>query len=96
MHFTILLDDPSLERVTLPYARNLQKIGIDAQVRTVDPAQYQHLTDDFDFDMTMMIYPESDVPGERAAGLLVLRRGQGEGQHEPAGDLRPGGGCADP
>ncbi len=63
MHFTILLSDPSLERVALPYSRNLAKIGIDAQVRTVDPAQYQHLTDDFDFDMTMMIYPESDVPG---------------------------------
>src|SRR6185437_12746170 len=63
MSFTILLDDPSLERVALPYVQNLQKIGIDAHVRTVDPAQYQHLTDDFDFDMIMMIYPESDVPG---------------------------------
>ena len=63
MHFTILLSDPSLERVALPYVQNLAKIGIDAQVRTVDPAQYQHLTDDFDFDMTMMIYPEGDVPG---------------------------------
>lgn len=63
MHFTILLDDPSLERVSLPYARNLQKIGINAQVRVVDPATYQHLTDDFDFDMTMMIYPENAIPG---------------------------------
>ena len=52
--FTILLDDPSLERVTLPYVQNLRKLGFDVQVRTVDPAQYQHLTDDFDFDMTMM------------------------------------------
>ena len=32
-------------------------------MRTVDPAQYQHLTDDFDFDMIMMIYPQSDIPG---------------------------------
>ena len=63
MAFTILLDDPSLERPTLPYAQNLQRIGINVQVRTVDPAQYQHLTDAFDFDMTMMIYPEGDVPG---------------------------------
>jgi microcin C transport system substrate-binding protein len=63
MSFTILLSDPSLERVALPYVQSLQKIGIEARVRTVDPAQYQHLTDDFDFDMIMMIYPESDVPG---------------------------------
>lgn len=61
--FTILLDDPSLERVTLPYVQNLRKLGFDVQVRTVDPAQFQHLTDDFDFDMTMMIYPGSDIPG---------------------------------
>jgi microcin C transport system substrate-binding protein len=61
--FTILLDDPSLERVALPYVQNLRKLGFDVQVRTVDPAQYQHLTDDFDFDMTMMIYPGDDIPG---------------------------------
>jgi len=61
--FTILLDDPSLERVALPYVQNLRKLGFDVQVRTVDPAQYQHLTDTFDFDMTMWIYPGSDIPG---------------------------------
>jgi microcin C transport system substrate-binding protein len=61
--FTILLDDPSLERVTLPYVQNLRKLGFDVRVRTVDPAQFQHLTDDFDFDMTMMIYPGGDIPG---------------------------------
>jgi microcin C transport system substrate-binding protein len=61
--FTILLDDPSLERVALPYVQNLRKLGFDVQVRTVDPAQFQHLTDDFDFDMIMMIYPGSDTPG---------------------------------
>ncbi len=63
MSFTILLDDPSYERVALPYRDDIQRLGIDVRVRTVDPAQYQHLTDDFDFDMTLMIYPESDVPG---------------------------------
>ena len=64
MQFTILVDDPSFERITLPYVQNLSKLGIAAQVRTLDPAQYQHLIDDFDFDMIMMIYPASDVPGQ--------------------------------
>ena len=49
--------------MALPYVQNLRKLGIDVQVRTVDPAQYQQLMDDFDFDMTMMIYPGSDMPG---------------------------------
>jgi microcin C transport system substrate-binding protein len=52
-----------LERIALPYVQNLQKLGMDVKVRTVDPAQFQHLTDDFDFDMIMMIYPASDLPG---------------------------------
>jgi microcin C transport system substrate-binding protein len=63
MSFTILLPDPSLERPTLPYVQNLQKLGIDAKVRTVDPAQYQNLTDDFDVDMVMLIFSQGDIPG---------------------------------
>jgi microcin C transport system substrate-binding protein len=63
MNFTILLADPSYERVALPYIEDIKRLGIDARVRTVDPAQYQHLMDNFDFDMTLWIYPQSDVPG---------------------------------
>jgi microcin C transport system substrate-binding protein len=63
MSFTILLDDPSYERVALPYADDIRRLGIDVRVRTVDPAQYQHLTDDFDYDMLLYIYPEGEVPG---------------------------------
>ena len=77
--------------MALPYVQLLQKLGIEARVRTVDPAQYQHLTDDFDFDMIMMIYPESDMPGQRAARLLVLCGAQGAGQLQHTGGLRSGG-----
>ena len=62
-NFTILLSDPSLERVTLPYVQNLRKLGMEVRVRTVDPAQYQRMTDDFDFDMIMTIFPGGDIPG---------------------------------
>ena len=63
MRFAILLPDPSYERAAIPYADTLKHLGIDVAVRIVDPATYQHLTDDFDYDMTLMVYPESDVPG---------------------------------
>jgi microcin C transport system substrate-binding protein len=63
MALTMLLPDPSYERPTLPYVQNLQRIGIDAKVRTVDPAQYQTLTDDFDADMVMLIFAQGDIPG---------------------------------
>ncbi len=63
MSFTILLEDQSLERVALPYVQTLIRLGINANVRTVDPSQYQHLLDGFDYDMTMAVFPESDMPG---------------------------------
>jgi microcin C transport system substrate-binding protein len=61
--FEILLYEPAFERVTDPYAQALAKMGIDARVRIVDPAEYQHLTDPFEFDMTVNVFAESDSPG---------------------------------
>lgn len=63
MAFQILLNDPTLERIALPYQQWLQRLGIDVSVRTVDSAQFERLTDKYDFDMTTLIYPGSDLPG---------------------------------
>ena len=89
MSFTILLSDPSLERVALPYVQSLQKLGIEARVRTVDPAQYQHLTDDFDFDMIMMIYPESDVPGNELRDYFSCAASKAQGSFNTPGICDP-------
>jgi microcin C transport system substrate-binding protein len=61
--FEILLNDPSFERVTLPYAQDLKRLGIEVSVRIIDPSQYQERMDNFDYDMTIVLFPESDVPG---------------------------------
>jgi microcin C transport system substrate-binding protein len=61
MNFTILLNDPTLERIALPYQQWLQRLGVEVGIRTVDSAQFERLTDDFDFDMTTMIYPGADL-----------------------------------
>jgi len=89
MSFTILLDDPSLERPALPYVQQLQKLGIDARVRTVDPAQYQHLTDDFDFDMTMIVYPESDIPGNELRDYFTCAAAKAQGSGNWGGICDP-------
>jgi microcin C transport system substrate-binding protein len=89
MAFTILLDEPSLERPTLPYAQLLQKLGIDVKVRTVDPAQYQHLTDDFDFDMLMMIYPEGDLPGNELRDYFSCASAKAQGSFNAPGICQP-------
>ncbi len=89
MRFTILLDDPSLERVALPYVQNLQKLGMDVAVRTVDPSQFQHLMDDFDFDMTMLIYPESDIPGNELRDYWSCAAAKAQGSSNAPGICDP-------
>jgi microcin C transport system substrate-binding protein len=89
MHFSILLPDPSYERVALPYTQTLKHLGIDATVRTVDPAQYQHLTDDFDYDMTMQVYPQGDVPGNGLRDYFSCASAKAEGSMNLPGVCDP-------
>lgn len=61
--FEFLLAQPEFERIVLPFVQNLKRIGIDARVRTVDPAQYENRMKQFDFDMTVVLWGESLSPG---------------------------------
>ncbi|WP_419898316.1 extracellular solute-binding protein [Roseomonas sp. USHLN139] len=61
--FEILLEGPTFERVALPYIQALQRLGIEARVRTIDPAQYQVRMDAFDYDMTIDVIGQSLSPG---------------------------------
>lgn len=63
MRFEILLINPAFERITLPYVRNLERLGIEADVRTVDTSQYQNRVDAFDFDMIVHVWGQSLSPG---------------------------------
>ena len=85
MSFTILLNDPSLERIALPYQQWLQRLGIEVNVRTVDSAQFERLTDDYDFDMTTMIYPGSELPGNELRDEFSCEGGKVQGGGNLAG-----------
>ena len=61
--FEILLYDPQFERITEPFIRNLEKIGVSATMRTVDSAQYQERIRKFDFDMINGGFGQSLSPG---------------------------------
>ena len=41
---------PAFERIALPFKKNLERLGIDARVRVVDPTQYKNRMDQFDYD----------------------------------------------
>jgi microcin C transport system substrate-binding protein len=61
--FEFLLTQPEFERIVLPFVQNAQKIGINATLRKVDPAQYENRIKSFDYDMTVVVIPESLSPG---------------------------------
>jgi microcin C transport system substrate-binding protein len=61
--FEILLVQPAFERITLPFAKNLKRIGVEARVRTIDTSQYRRRMDTFDFDMTVGSWGQSRSPG---------------------------------
>jgi microcin C transport system substrate-binding protein len=67
--FEILLNAPIWERIALPFVRNLARLGIKARVRTVDSAQYENRNEDFDFDMIVDVFGQSESPGNEQRDL---------------------------
>ncbi|WP_085613070.1 MULTISPECIES: extracellular solute-binding protein [unclassified Pseudomonas] len=63
LRFELMLVNPSLERLYQPYIENLNSIGIEARLRTVDRAQYKQRLDQFDFDMISMTLGQTLSPG---------------------------------
>ncbi len=61
--FEILLRSPAFERIVFPFKDNLEKLGIIAEVRTIDSAQYQKRMETFDFDMVVQTFGQSLSPG---------------------------------
>lgn len=58
------LHSASLERIILPFKKNLASIGIDMSIRMLDAALYKTVLDNFDFDMTIFVLPQSLSPGQ--------------------------------
>jgi microcin C transport system substrate-binding protein len=87
--FEILLNGPSFERVALPYVQNLQRLGMEVRVRTVDPAQYQVRTDAFDYDMTVDVIGQSLSPGNEQRDYWTCAKAQENGSQNIAGICDP-------
>ena len=61
--FEILLISPAFERIVGPFIKNLKKLGVEANIRIVDTAQYKNRLDNYDFDMVVMARGQSLNPG---------------------------------
>ena len=87
--FENLLDDSTWERITLPFVKNLERLGVAARVRTVDSAQYEYRMKQFDFDMTVGLFAQSLSPGNEQVDFWASASADTPGSRNLAGVRDP-------
>ncbi len=89
LSFEILLNGPTIERVALPFADNLKKIGVTVSVRTVDASQYANRVRSFDYDMIYLGWAQSLNPGNEQKNYWGSQSVGQEGSQNYAGISSP-------
>lgn len=85
MSFEILIVTPTLERIILPFVRNLRRLGIEVNLRLVDESQYINRLRSFDFDMAMLVWGQSESPGNEQREFWSSAAAASEGSRNYAG-----------
>jgi microcin C transport system substrate-binding protein len=68
-----------------PYARNLEKLGIQASYRTIDIALYIRNMRTFDYDMTVYVFGQSQSPGNEQRDMWSSTAAKQDGSRNYAG-----------
>ena len=63
LSFEILHHSATFEKWVLPFVKNLERMGVRANFRVVDAAQFQRRINTFDFDILLGAFGQSDSPG---------------------------------
>lgn len=87
--FNIILVQKGFERIVAPFARNLKKLGVEVEYRTIDPALYQRRLDKFDFDMTVAGFGQSQSPGNEQFNMFHSSSANQEGSMNLMGIADP-------
>jgi microcin C transport system substrate-binding protein len=73
----------------MPFIKNLGTLGIDANLRLVDPVQYRKRVDDFDFDLVVQRFSFSSTPGDSLRSYFSTQAAQLKGSQNLAGISDP-------
>ncbi len=87
--FEILIVNAGFERIMLPFRRNLARLGIEADIRLVDESQYINRLRAFDFDMAMLVWGQSESPGNEQRSFWGSQAADTEGSRNYAGIKDP-------
>lgn len=83
--FEVLSYSSAIERIAVPWVRNLARIGIGVSMRTTDPALFQRRLDNFEFDVTTHVFPMSATPGNELHQMFSA-----DAADQPGSDNLPG------
>ena len=70
ININFLLAQKGFERILAPFKNNLSRLGINMNYRTVDLSLYQQRLDNYNFDMTVVSYPQSQSPGSELMSMF--------------------------
>jgi len=87
--FEVLTYSKALERVAVPWVRNLEKLGITGRMRVTDPALYTRRVDEFDFDVVVHVFSASQTPGNELVERLTSAAAEEKGADNVAGVRDP-------
>ena len=87
--FEFLSDEPRMEKVVLPFLKNLEKVGVKAQLRNIDAAQYENRRRDYDYDMISVRYGASLAPGAELRELFGSKAAEEPGSPNTSGIRDP-------
>lgn len=87
--FEMLLVQPEFERIVLPLKQNLERLGIDMTIRTIDAPQYITRERSFDFDMTVGGFPQSLSPGNEQRDFFSSKAADINGSRNLIGIKNP-------
>jgi microcin C transport system substrate-binding protein len=85
----ILNDGPSFDRIINPYIENLQRLGVDARLNRVDPAEAQEREKNFDYDIVTQRFSMSQTPGDELRGIFGSETANTPGSSNVAGIANP-------
>jgi len=87
--FEILSNNDAMETTINSYVNNLRKIGVTANLRLVDPAQYANRINEYDFDVIVASLAQSESPGNEQREFWSSKAADTPGTRNLAGIKSP-------
>ncbi|MBF0356973.1 MAG: ABC transporter substrate-binding protein [Magnetococcales bacterium] len=89
LEIDMLLASAGFERVMAPYVANLKRLGVKVNYRTVDLALYKRRLDDFDYDMIVHVFGQSQSPGNEQLNMWSSASADTKGSNNYIGLKNP-------